>query len=175
MKLCKHCGSTLTVDAKFCYACNTPQTEGFDEFDPKPKYNDTFLKILCIITIVGASFSLITGTVSSITGSGLKIEGMEFVGYTSLAIAIVKLGSAIMMLKKKRIGLYVYTAVAIIGIFLQIYSVFLTSDYMEVIMQDAGTVINGGAIVMITTAIVVFFYVSFLIMYWLPVNRRLLS
>lgn len=175
MKQCTRCGNTLTDDATYCNVCNTPQTAGFESFEVPQKQNDTFLKILCILTIVGASFGLISGLISIVNDSALPIEGMELVGYISLAIAVAKLGSAIAMLKKKLTGLYVYSVAAILAIAVQIYTVFLTSDYMESMMQQAGAGGVGSAIMTVTIAIMVLFYVTFLILYWLPVNKRHLS
>lgn len=164
----------LANDATYCYACNTPQTVGFEEFDSKSRYNDTFLKVLCGITIVVAVFSIISGTVSLIKDSRLPIDGMKVIAYSSLAIAIAKLTAGILMLRKKLKGLYLYTLAQIALIAIQIYTAVLMSGYMNALMPDNG-MISGSSIMMISAVIVTFVYIIFLIMYWLPTNRRLLS
>lgn len=174
MKQCNQCGNMLANDATYCYACNTPQTVGFEEFDSKPKYNDTFLKVLCGITIVVAVFSLISGAVSLIKDSRLPIDGMKVIGYSGLAVAIAKLTAGILMLRKKLKGLYLYTLAQIALIAIQIYTAVLMSGYMNALMPDNG-MISGSSIMMISAVIVTFVYIIFLIMYWLPNNRRLLS
>jgi len=175
MKQCTNCGTMLTADATYCNVCNTQQTAGFDEFDPKPRYNDTFLKVLCILTIVGAAFSLISGVFSSLNNGELPVEGVELIGYVSLALSVVKLGSAIAMLKKKLAGLYLYSIAAVLAIGTQIYTAMLTSDYMNTVLENSGAPIGGSGIMIVGTAVIVLFYLAFLIMYWLPVNKRHLS
>lgn len=175
MKQCTRCGNTLTADATYCHVCNTAQTEGFEDFEQSPQYSDTFLKVLCILTIVGASFGIISGLVSMIKDTALPIEGMKLISYLSLVIVIVKLVSAIAMLKKKLKGLYIYSVAAVLTIVIQIVSVVLTAEYMDKMMKNAAPGIDSGALIILSTAIAVLFYVAFLIMYWLPVNRRLLS
>lgn len=175
MKQCTRCGNALTADATFCYVCNSTQTAGFEDFEQAPQYSDNFLKVLCILTIVGASFGVISGLISIIRDTALPIEGMKLISYISLVVVTAKLISAIAMLKKKLKGLYLYTIAAILTIVLQIVSLILTSDYMDTMMSNAAPGIDTGAIIIASAAVVILFYVAFLIMYWLPVNRRLLS
>lgn len=167
MKNCVKCGTPLDDEALYCKACNTNQMSFFDEFEP-PVYSDTFLKVLCVLTIIGAVFGLISAMASIAGGVGLPIEGLKVVTYISTGVAIGKLTGAIFMLQKKLNGLYIYTAAAILGLIMQVYSVVLTSGYMESLPGMSNT------IVIISTAFAVVFFLAFLIMYWLPVNRRLL-
>lgn len=175
MKQCTNCGNMLTDDATYCNVCNTALNERFDDFEARPKYNDTFLKVLCILTIIGAVFGIVSEISSFAQNQQLPIEGIMLVGYLSLTLSVVKLGSAIAMLKKKLAGLYFYTIAAILGITVQIYSAVITADYMDAMIQNTGSPIGGNALMTVGTSIVVVFYLAFLIMYWLPVNRRLLS
>lgn len=169
MKPCKNCGNMIADDATHCYACNTTQTPGFEEFEAKPHYSDTFLKVLCILTILGAGISIISAIVTLASGLALPIENMKMITYVGLALASGKLTGAILMLTKKLIGLYIYTAVALLGLAVQLYSVFITSAYTEKMMA------GGSIFVYISTAISFIFLVAFIVMYWLPVNRRHLS
>lgn len=175
MKQCIRCGNTLTAEATYCHVCNTPQTGGFEDFEIAPKQSDTFLKVLCILTIVGASFGIITGLTTIITDSALPIEGMKLISYISLMVVTAKLVSAIAMLKKKLKGLYIYTIAAVLTIVLQIVSVMLTYDYTDKMMQSAAAGMDTSILIIVSVGFAVLFYIAFLIMYWLPVNRRLLS
>jgi uncharacterized membrane protein YhaH (DUF805 family) len=158
----------LTVDPNFCYTCNAPQTEGFVEFETK-KSSDNFLKVLCGLTIAGGIISILSSIVSLLSGAAFPIEGMEIVTSIAFVVAIAKLVAAIFMLKKRLLGLYIYSAAAAIGIIVQMYSVSLTRQYTESIMQ------GGGTIVIISTVFAVLIVITFLILYWLPENRRHLS
>lgn len=169
MKNCVKCGTLLDDEALYCNACNTNQMSFFDEFEPAPVYSDTFLKVLCILTIIGAVFGLIS-SIASIAGNvGLPIEGLKVVTYISIGVAIGKLTGAVFMLQKKLNGLYIYTAAATLGLIMQVYSVVLTSGYMESLPGVNNTIVISS------TVFAVVFFLAFLIMYWLPVNRRLLS
>lgn len=172
MKPCTNCGNMIADDAAHCYACNTvqrPQTTGFEEFEAKPHYSDAFLKVLCILTIIGAVFSLFSMVITLTTKMELPIENLKLLTYIGTGVTVGKLTGAIFMLMKKLTGLYIYTAAAIIALGMQVYSVFVTPAYTEAIVA-------GSSIFMyIASAVSFVFLIAFLIMYWLPVNRRLLS
>ena len=172
MKPCTQCGNLLADDATYCNNCNTSQTKGFDEFEIKPPQNAKFLKVLCILTIVGASFTMISSVVSLTMGASLPIEGFRSLTFVSFGVAICKLIAGILMLQRKLNGLYLYTAAAIGNIAIQIYSVSITSDYINGMMGGFG---DGNTILIISAAITVLIALTFLILYWLPVNRKLLS
>lgn len=169
MKQCNQCGNMLANDATYCYACNTPQTEGFEDLELKPQYNDTFLKVLCGLTIAGCVISILSSTFSLISGSAFPIEGIGILTGISFLVAIAKLTGAILMLKKKLLGLYIYSAAAVVGMIVQCYAVSLTRDYAESMAQ------GSGIVVVVSTALGVLIVITFLILYWMPTNRRLLS
>lgn len=52
MKPCSSCGNMLAVSATFCYVCKTNQTEGFEQFEVKPKKNNTFLVVMYVVVIL---------------------------------------------------------------------------------------------------------------------------
>ena len=172
MKPCTNCGNMIADNATYCYSCNTaqkPQYTGFEEFEYKPQYSGTFLKVLCILTIIGAVFSLFSMIITLTLKMTLPVENLKLLTYLGTGIAIGKLTGAIFMLKKKLTGLYIYTAAALLALGMQVYSVFVTPAYTE-------EVVAGSSIfVYITAAVSFVFLVAFLIMYWLPLNRRLLS
>lgn len=169
MKTCFSCGNMLSDEAAYCYLCNTPQTQGFNEFEAPPKHDDIFLKVLCWLTVAGALLSFTRIFVALTDETTIFIPGFEVVIYLSIVVAIGKLTGAIFMLLKKMKGLYIYTVAAIFAIANQIYSAYISSDYIE---SSLG---NNSTINMISVGFVIVFFLAFLIMYWLPVNRRLLS
>lgn len=158
----------LTVDPNFCYTCNAPQTVRLDKFETK-KSSDAFLKVLCILTIIGGIISILASIFSLLSGAAFPIEGIEILTSIGFVVAMAKLAGAMFMLKKRLLGLYIYSAAAAIGIVVQMYSLSLTRQYTESIMQ------GGGTIVIISTVFAVLIVITFLILYWLPENRRHLS
>lgn len=164
MKFCKHCGDMLTVDPNFCYSCNATQTEGFNEFETT-KSSDTFLKVLCTLTIIGASFSLIVLPFTMMLSEQSGIEVSVFTIILGFVIALAKLTGAIFMLKKKYLGLHIYTAAAVGSILSSIYSSIMMPETMGV---------NSNVTIM-TTLLGALIVVAFIVMYWLPENRRHLS
>jgi hypothetical protein len=155
----------LTLDASHCNVCNTIQKENFDEFDLNKPKTGTFLKVLCVLTIVGGVIGLITlpfnymMAQSSSLGYNYPVS-LVFIGG---AIALGKLTGAIIMLSKKLTGLYIYTAAAVCSIFTAVYSLLTVTPEM------------GGVFATIGGIFTIVFLITFLILYWLPVNRRLLS
>ena len=165
MKPCLKCSNMLTNDATYCHVCNTKQTEGFEAFETMAKPNDTFLKVLCILTIIGAGLGLISLPISLKAIPDLDIDyPVELIVLGGL-LSAVKLTAAILMLRKKLIGLYIYTGAAVVEIGLSVYTnltTTLTAGPTEILAY-------------IGMAIGLLFSVTFIILYWLPVNRRLLS
>ncbi|MUV02132.1 hypothetical protein GN157_00275 [Flavobacterium rakeshii] len=52
MKPCLSCGNMLTQEASYCYVCNTNQAQGFEQFEIKPKKNNTFLVAMYVVVIL---------------------------------------------------------------------------------------------------------------------------
>ncbi|WP_417366732.1 hypothetical protein [Flavobacterium beibuense] len=158
----------LAEEASYCYVCNTNQTEGFEHFEIKPQQSDLFLKILCVLTIIGAGFTLITSFISLITSPYLTSD-IDF-GYpvtpviiSNVLIAGGKILGAVFMLQKKLKGLYIYTVAAVISELLSIYtavSILQNFDF---------------AYMLISAGIGLFLGLLILVLYWLPINRKLLS
>lgn len=169
MKDCIKCGNPLRDDATHCPACDTNHISFFDDFEPQPAHSTTFLKVLCILTIIGAFLGLARSIFAAVDETSMFIAGFEVVIYLSIVVAIGKLTGAIFMLLKKLKGLYIYTFAAILAIINQIYSAYISSGYIESLSG------NNSAMDMISIGVVIVFFLAFLIMYWLPVNRRLLS
>lgn len=168
MKNCISCVNVLSDDATHCHACNTVQTVRFDEFEAKPKQSDIFLKVLCVLTTLGGIASLVSIPSSLEASRTLGIEVNETLVYLGAVLAAGKITGAILMFLKKRIGLYIYTPVAILAIASGLYSVATMSP-------DIPNVPGGKTFAIVGGIVSSLFLVTFLIMYWLPVNRRHLS
>ena len=156
----------LTANATYCYVCNSPQTGGFEDFELRPKPNDTFLKVLCVLTIIGCAISLLSLPFSFAASAQFEELGYEYPVMLALlggAVALIKLIGVIFMLMKKLTGLYIYTAGAVVSIFSSLYSAIVVDNPMGTGFAILGAVFG------------LFFVVLFLILYWLPVNRRVLS
>ncbi|AWH85555.1 hypothetical protein HYN59_10730 [Flavobacterium album] len=165
MKKCIRCGMALPDDSLYCTSCGTDQHIDFKAQLPQQKQDDTFLKVLCILTIVGACFSLISIPMSMLRPSFYEEKSVLMMLGTSLVIAITKLAGAIFMLQKKLSGLYLYTVGAAMSIVVGIWSAFTIS----------GTLGVTTTFQMAMSLVALIFPVAFLIMYWLPVNKRVLS
>lgn len=164
MKPCLKCSNMLTDDATYCHVCNTKQTDGFEAFETMTKQNDTFLKVLCILTIIGAGLSLISLPISMAALSHLDVDFPMWILAIGFVFAVVKLTAAILMLRKKLIGLHIYTACAVLVVIFNVYS--------NIIMDNP---LNQGPFTVVSTAFALLFGITFIVLYWLPVNRRLLS
>lgn len=165
MKSCTRCSNMLTADATYCYVCNSPQTGGFEDFELQAPPSDVFLKVLCILTLIGSAISLISLPFSFAASAQYNQLGMEFPAIQLILGGVVALGKligAIFMLMKKLTGLYIYTVAAVISLFSSLYSV-VNPTMTDVPFAMLGMIIG------------VLFIIAFLIMYWLPVNRKVLS
>ena len=153
----------LTDDAAVCYVCNTNQNSGFEAFEAKPKVNDTFLKVLCILTIVGTTLSLVLVPFSWGAVEAYGVESLKIAAFIGIFVEIGKLTGAILMLKHKLMGLYTYSAASVVGMIVTLWSTFTVSSPLG----------SGFATIMSFASLL--FPVAFLVMYWLPVNNKVLS
>lgn len=163
MKNCIGCDNMLSEDATYCYVCNTAQTAGFNEFEAKPKPDATFLKILCAFIVAATLIHFISLPASWITMAGMPDTDPTIILGISTFVIIGKLTGAIFMLRKKLLGLHIYTGASVIGI---VSSLVMTMKLTQYLNGMFSGLISFG---------IVLFPVLFLILYWLPVNRRVLS
>jgi len=174
MKQCTNCSNMLAVDTNQCNVCNALQTKEFQEFEAKPKQNDAFLKVLCILTIIGACSTLISVPFSLTTTTSISIKIPIYINIINVILAIGKLTGAIFMLRKKLTGLYIYTVAAISSLFVTIYSMLTMGEVMNIQVQSVNSEMQLP-IVMISIIFSLILIISFLVMYWLPVSRKVLS
>jgi hypothetical protein len=163
MKTCISCGNILSDGAAYCHLCNTSQTSGFNEFEAAPKYDDTFLKILCGFTIAGAVLHFISLPFSWKSMAAMPNTDPNIILGLNTIVVLGKLAGAIFMLRKKLYGLHIYTGASLMGI---LSTLVLTMKLTQFL--------NGAFSAFISFA-AIFFPIVFLILYWLPANRRVLS
>ena len=140
-------------------------TGGFEQFEVKEKPNSVFLIILCSLTILGAVISLVSLPFNGAATAMLNIEYPTYLLVLGAVVAVGKLGGAIFMLMKKIKGLYIYTAAAILSIIVSIYTNLIITY----------PVAGSAAITYIGMAFGILISIVFIVLYWLPVNRRVLS
>ena len=123
--------------------------------------NDSFLNILCGITVISCLFDIL-----SVLGLdlGRPVLGMGWLIKSFwLLMLIVKLAGVVLMFKKRLIGLYVYSlaaaAIIIYGLVLVVMDIISHSGRTEIMLHSGLIVIYG----------------LFLAMYWKKSNRALLQ
>ncbi len=123
--------------------------------------SDSFLNILCGITAISCLFDIL-----SVLGLdlGRPVLGMGWLIKSFwLLMLLLKLGGAVLMFKKRRMGLYIYSgaaaAIIIYGLVMVVMDIFSHAGRTEM-MLHAGLIIVYGL---------------FLAMYWKKSNRELLQ
>ncbi len=109
-----------------------------------------FLSVLCILTFIGSGLGLLAflllivgaGAIMSYLGSFGGALGTGSMGYLiiSLVLSLASLFGAIQMWKLKKMGFFIYTGAAIIGIILPLFFGLVFSTF--------GTIITVAFIVM---------------------------
>ena len=160
MKNCPVCNNPLSDTATYCPVCTAEQTPVSPE--KETDYNSIFLKVLCILTIIGSSFGLISIPVSLSLTEDYPAEKLPeaIIGLT-MVLSLIKIAAAVMMLKKKLLGLHIYTGAAVVALGQALYMIIAANETN--ITGLLSGVLDIGVIIV------------FLIMYWLPVNRRQLA
>lgn len=174
MKPCIRCTAPLEDAATLCPNCGTNQNPALFSKDYKykrmrQKEDDTFLIVLCALTIAGALFGSVSFFVGSKLFDDMYGNNVAIVVAISVLVNVGKLTGAVLMLLKKRLGLYIYTATALLAI---VYTVL--AKYL-IVNQVATNVPQMPGLQIISTIFAVVFQVVFVVLYWLKVNRRLLA
>lgn len=172
MKFCPDCGNSVPDNSARCSNCGKglPSVK-YDEQNPTRQQpvqqDDTFLKVLCILTIVGASISLLSLVFTFKIAEDVT-NSLFLMQIASLLIATGKMTGAILMLQKRLKGLHIYTVASVTSIVLTTMMAFglNTVSYDEAI---------ADALMTLSFIIAIIISVTFLVLYWLKVNRRHLS
>lgn len=132
-----------------------------------------FLRILCILTIIGSGLSIFS---SLFQKEDAVVEAYGWYYWVMLLLSVGTLYGALQMMKLKKMGLYIYTACELLSIILPWMIVKTVIDEAasaagglegEAIGQAANTIAN---VTMIVLSIIP---AAFLIMYW--TNAKKLS
>jgi hypothetical protein len=162
MKLCIACNTPLVDQSNFCPNCGADQKISLANATVKEPA--TFLVALCVLTILGSVFGIARGFIYEVV-SELDSGGNYYRGYIYILTNIGTLVGAIIMLRRRLSGLYIYTACQII----YILTVFGASLSYDDLFDGSGVIASGISALFLVPSIV------FLILYWLNMNRKHLS
>lgn len=174
MKPCIRCTALIEDDATVCQYCGTNQNPALFSKDYKykrlrKKENDAFLIVLCVLTILGALSGLITFFFGTKLFDSMYGENVTIILTMAILVNVGKLSGAIFMLLKKRLGLYIYTAFSLLSIVH-----ILLSKYLMV-KQVMPNGLKMPELQTVSTLFSIFIQLAFVVMYWLKINRKLLS
>lgn len=137
--------------------------ENFQEKRIRP----TIITVLCIMTLVGTGIGIIQDTILIIAG-GLGASEIKYpfwMPVLGFCLGLIKIAAAILMLRMKRIGFFLY-APAEAGIaVLAILSGKIQMDYIESIPTNQDLPFDPSYIAMGTSAVWLVASVAFLIIY----------
>lgn len=158
MKQCISCNYQIEEEGE-CPHCDVMVTENL--ITSKKKRNRVFLIVLCVFTIIGSLFGILRGIFYQdvITSNGYDR------GWTYIAANLGTMIGAILMIYNKKVsGLYVYSICQI----LYLYTVWVASNsYTDVkYLGDLSELASFISMVFLIPSIL------FLILYWLPINRK---
>ena len=132
-----------------------------------------FLKVLCILTIVGSALSIFG---SLFQKDDAVIEAYGWYYWVMLLLAVGTLYGALQMMKLKKMGLYIYTVC-------EVLSIVLPWMIVKTVIDEAASVAGGvegqvmteaaDTIANITMVVMSIVPAAFLIMYW--TNAKKLS
>ena len=158
MKSCIACNAEIETGFNFCKTCGSNQNPPQNNVIKK---DSTLLTVLCILTIIGSLFGILRGWLYELVSTVGNDD--YFRGWIYIFANIGTLVGAIMMLKRKILGLHLYTVFQSIYILTVIYAtlVYEISDF------------EGLAIVLSMFFLIP--SVVFLILYWQNTNTKYLK
>ena len=158
MKSCIACNAEIEEGFNFCKVCGSKQNSIQNDL---LKSNTTLLTILCILTIIGSLFGIARGWLYELVSTVGNDD--YFRGWIYIFANIGTLLAAILMLKRKKIGLHLYTVCQSIYILTVIYAtaIYEVSDF-------EGLAIVASLFFLIPSIV-------FLILYWQKSNTRHLT
>lgn len=162
MTNCIRCKEPLEEGVNFCPKCGQEQNLANQD---KRTSSNSFLTILCILTIVGSVFTMGRGLLYEVFSSLGKGDSSYYRGWIYFFTSIGTIVGAIIMINRKKIGLIIYSISNIAYIFTAIYAALYISSQ------------TWSGLSPFALAIAMFFVIPssvFTILYWLPSNRSLL-
>lgn len=157
MKSCIACNAEIEEGFNFCKICGSNQKAHQNDLI---KNKGMFLTVLCVLTIIGSIFGIARGWLYELVSTVGNDD--YFRGWIYIFANIGTLAGAILMLKRKKTGLHLYT------VFQSVY--ILTVIYATIIYEVSD--FEGLAIVLS-----MFFLIPsiiFVILYWQNSNTKLL-
>lgn len=126
MKSCVACNAEIEEGFNFCKVCGSKQNSIQNDL---LKSNTTLLTILCALTIIGSLFGIARGWLYELVST--VGNNNYYRGWIYIFANIGTLTGAILMLKRKKTGLHVYSIFQVIYIVTVIYAtiVYETSDF----------------------------------------------
>lgn len=171
MKNCIKCNQQIGDETNFCPTCGADQRI---KIVAQEKVNDSFLIVLCVLTIIGSIFTMgrayLYEMVSMMDGHSNYIRGWIYA-----VSAIGTLIGAIMMIQKKLSGLYIYSVFQSIYIITVIVASFSYSNTFDSFGGGQGAATAANAL---ASGIAMFFLIPsfiFLILYWTNMIKKHLS
>lgn len=162
MKLCIACHAELEDNNNFCQSCGAYQRGGV--VNPTRNEPAYFLVALCVFTILGSLFGIARGWLYEMVSELDK--GSDY--YRGWIYALTSLGTlvaAVIMLNRKLVGLYLYTVAQIV----YILTVISASIAYDDVFKGSAEIATGISILFLVPSI------AFMILYWLPMNRKHLT
>jgi hypothetical protein len=159
MKYCSSCGVEVDRDVAFCSACGAEQGGKDSQSEPVSEQRSAFLVVLCVITITGSVMGMFRGWFYELVAISFAEDDEYWRGWAYALLHLGTLVGAIAMLNRKAMGLLVYTASQSVYILMVFY---VASEHRD---------LRG----MMIASVFLVPSIAFLVMYWLPVNRGVLS
>jgi hypothetical protein len=154
MKKCKNCNQELSKELNLCPSCGAEQSANME----------SWLILLCVLTIIGSVFTIGRALLYELVSS--MSHGSDYSrGWTYAGSAIGTIIGAILMLKKKLIGLYTYSFFQIIYIITVIIATFSHSNTSGATSDW----VFGISMLFLIPSII------FLILYWTKMIRKHLA
>jgi hypothetical protein len=126
MKSCIACNAEIEDGFNFCKICGSNQKA---QKNDSIKSKGLLLTILCVLTIIGSLFGIVRGWIYELVSTVGNDD--YFRGWIYIFANIGTLVGAILMLKRKKIGLHLYSVFQVIYILTVIYAtvIYEVSDF----------------------------------------------
>jgi len=157
MKECFKCNQLIKKNLNFCSNC------GHNQLQTTLNKNSSILIVLGILTIIGSLFTIARAYFYEII-SLFDTEHYYYRGYIYAGTSIGTIIGAIIIMQKKKYGLYIYSACQVIYIITVIYATFLYKD--DDFFKDSNELAITIALFFLIPSII------FLVLYWSIMVRK---
>ena len=119
----------------------------------------TILTIFVILTLVNCGLSLLFALVPDSVFNGLgdapsppRDTAFQI---ADVVLALAKIGGAVLLLRMKKMGFYIYTLAEVGVVGLLLYTTFTTLDYYENMIFDANLTMDPSVFIILTAAVLI--------------------